>query len=253
MNTGFSAIFRGEESNRFRKGSVNADLCRNPVCIVYAVLLLSGSNLCAAPVEVSIGAPSRLQTLERKASEYERYKEQYQEIQEMFDNMLALLPADDEGAVPTPEAGYGMLSDLLEKANQAESLSRELKNLQKKSRFIQRQCDALKEENEGMKAVLVQQEEKIRSLKAETEKWKAESEGLRETIERLLLGEFEYYEVKEGETLQSIAANPLVYGDPSRAAWLRQANWRRVENPDVLSPGEVLIVPRFPRNGSYEF
>ncbi|MDF7808039.1 LysM peptidoglycan-binding domain-containing protein [Pontiellaceae bacterium B12219] len=232
---------------------MKADLRKCTVLMVYAVALLSGRNLTAAPVEVPVGAPTRLQTLERKASEYERYKAQYLEIQELFDNMLALLPVDEKEPSPTPESGYGMLSNLLEKAKQSESLSRELKRIQAENEHLQRQYDALKEENEDIKTALSGKAEIIRSLEMESEKWKEKSEGLRETIERLLLGEFEYYEVKEGDSLQSIAANPMVYGDPSRAIWLRQANHRQVKNPDNLSPGEVLVVPRFPRNGSYEF
>jgi FtsZ-binding cell division protein ZapB len=232
---------------------MKADFSKCTVLMVYAVVLLSGRNLSAAPVEVPVGAPTRLQTLERKASEYERYKSQYLEIQELFDNMLALLPVDEKEAVVTPEAGYGMLSNLLEKAEQAEVLTREVMRLQAENKRAQQQYDALKEENEGIKAELSDKDENIQSLETESEKWKAKSEGLRETIERLLLGEFEYYEVKEGDSIQSIAANPMVYGDPSRATWLRQANRRQVKNPDNLSPGEVLVVPRFPRNGSYEF
>jgi FtsZ-binding cell division protein ZapB len=232
---------------------MKADFSKCTVLMVYAVVLLSGRNLSAAPVEVPVGAPTRLQTLERKASEYERYKSQYLEIQELFDNMLALLPVDEKEAVVTPEAGYGMLSNSLEKPEQAEVLTREVMRLQAENKRAQQQYDALKEENEGIKAELSDKDENIQSLETESEKWKAKSEGLRETIERLLLGEFEYYEVKEGDSIQSIAANPMVYGDPSRATWLRQANRRQVKNPDNLSPGEVLVVPRFPRNGSYEF
>ncbi|MDZ8117255.1 LysM peptidoglycan-binding domain-containing protein [Pontiella agarivorans] len=233
---------------------MKADVSKGTVLMVFAVVLLSGRNLSAVPVEVPVGAPSRLQTLERKASEYERYKAQYLEIQELFDNMLALLPVDEEEeAVPTPETGYGMLSNLLEKANQSDALGRELKRVQAEKEHIRKQYEALKEEHEEMKASFASTADVIQALETESEKWKVKSEGLRETIERLLLGEFEYYEVKEGDSLQSIAANPMVYGDPLRATWLRQANHRQVENPDNLSPGEVLVVPRFPRNGSYEF
>ena len=61
-------------------------------------------------------------------------------------------------------------------------------------------------------------------------------------------GAFEYYEVRAGDTLESIAANPMVYGDADRATWIRQAN--TVSEKDPLEPGTVLVIPRFPEGTS---
>ncbi|NCC53451.1 MAG: LysM peptidoglycan-binding domain-containing protein, partial [Spartobacteria bacterium] len=77
--------------------------------------------------------------------------------------------------------------------------------------------------------------------------------SLQDSVEQLLLGNFEYYEVREGDTLSSIAESPLVYGDAGKAEWIRQANSRRVDDLDDLRQGEMLIIPRFPPSGKYEF
>lgn len=55
---------------------------------------------------------------------------------------------------------------------------------------------------------------------------------------------FEYYEVRSGDTLHSIAANPMVYGDAGRVVWLKQAN--ALDESDRLIPGSIIIIPRFP-------
>lgn len=198
-------------------------------------------------------APMRLQTLERKASEYERYRAQFLELQKLLDGMLALLPVEAGGQPPTPQAGYGMLADLLEKAARVDELTREVAVVRSELDRVQKQRDALKREVDAIQAEQAAELEKIKAYRDEIKKWEAKAVGMRETIERLLLGEFEYYEVKEGDTLQSIAANPMVYGDPSRATWLQQVNEGRVKYIHNLSAGEMLLVPRFPANGTYEF
>jgi len=64
---------------------------------------------------------------------------------------------------------------------------------------------------------------------------------------------YEYYEIKEGDTVESIAAQPSVYGDAARHVLIRQANRGHVKDLDRLVPGEVVIIPRFPASGRYEF
>jgi chaperonin cofactor prefoldin len=68
---------------------------------------------------------------------------------------------------------------------------------------------------------------------------------LKATVEQLVLGHFEYYEVKRGDTIESIAEKPMIYNDASKAAWLRQANRGKVKDMDHLTEGEMLIIPRF--------
>lgn len=207
----------------------------------------------SVPITVPVAAPSRLQTLERKASEYEWYRARYQEVQKLLDDMLVLFSENEEEGAVTPKAGFGKLEMLLKKAEQSEMLARELAQVRAENERLLKQRDALRLEVESIKAEFAQKTQLIQTTEENYEKWKAKADGLRETIDRLLLGEFEYYEVKEGDSLQSIAANPMVYGDPSRAVWLRQVNTGWVKHLDNLPVGEVLIIPRFPRNGLYEF
>ncbi len=61
---------------------------------------------------------------------------------------------------------------------------------------------------------------------------------------------YEYYEVSPGDTLRSIAANPMVYGDARRVVWLQQAN--ALEESDRLVPGSIIIIPRFPEGVIYD-
>ena len=147
----------------------------------------------------------------------------------------------------------GQLSELLGKASKSDALEQEVRELWRQLDDVRKQISTLKEELAETRTARDEVMEELESFKARAEKWDSVTDGLRETIKRLLLGEFEYYEVKEGDSLQSIASNPLIYGDVSRAAWLRQVNEGLVSHLDKLQPGEVLVVPRFPRNGSYEF
>jgi hypothetical protein len=208
----------------------------------------------AAPVKVSIGTPpSRLQTLERKAQESDRYRTQCNDLQSTLDEMLALLPLDETEEPPDGLSGFGQLSKLLEKAAMADVLSREMKDVRGELEQVVKQRDALVLEVDTLKTERDKAVADLVQLKDESAERTKQIANMRETIERLLLGEFEYYEVKDGDSIQSIAANPMVYGDPSRTTWLRQVNDGRVKHLDHLRPGEMLVVPRFPRNGSYEF
>lgn len=176
----------------------------------------------------------------------------YLEIQQTLDEMLAFSLGEEKPDAEVKQA-FGKLSELLDKASQSEKLVREVDELWKEVDQLRKQVARMDEE---LKATRTERDEVLRQLEAftaQSEKWDAVTAGLRETIERLILGEYEYYEVKEGDTIQGIAANPMVYGDVTRAAWLRQVNEGVVKNLDNLRTGEVLVVPRFPRAGSYEF
>ncbi len=208
----------------------------------------------AVTVEVQVADPTPLQTMRRKASEYERYRAQYEEIQGVLDDMLELLAVETGTETPhKASAGIGKLALLLEKARRADFLTQEIEEMRADLEQVVQERDALQQELERALTEQAAAAEKMKGLLSEAEQWKKKIQGLHETINRLLLGEFEYYEVKEGDTLQSIAANPMVYGDPARAAWLRQVNDGRVKHLDNLLIGEVLIIPFFPSNGSYEF
>jgi nucleoid-associated protein YgaU len=55
-----------------------------------------------------------------------------------------------------------------------------------------------------------------------------------------------FYTVRRGDTLWSIAADPLVYNDPHQWPWLFITNRERLtdpNNPNLIEPGLVLEVP----------
>jgi DNA repair exonuclease SbcCD ATPase subunit len=146
-----------------------------------------------------------------------------------------------------------MLEDLEKKAFKYETLRSELER--KDNEIVSltddlNECQASSSNQEREMAKLRMELEKLSRINAE---YQETQKSLQRSIEQLLLGHYEYYEVKKGDTLETIAASDLVYGDSTKAEWLRQANRRRVMDLDELMPGEMLIVPRFPPSGRYEF
>lgn len=123
--------------------------------------------------------------------------------------------------------------------------------------LVQR-VEELMEERESLETQLAETHERISKLNQELEQRNTVIVELRDKVaerdeelkkQNQLLsifrsGSFEYYEVRSGDTLRSIAANPMVYGDAQRAVWLKQAN--ALEVSDELAPGSILIIPRFP-------
>ncbi len=232
---------------------MSANVKKNGIRWLVGACILPGLVVYAAPVEVSVASPSRLLALEHKAQESDRYRSQYYELQKTLDEMLALLPQDESAEAGRAASGVGQLSKLLEKASMADGLAREIKEARLELDQVVKQRDSLKDDVKALGSERDQMKQSLGQLQEQATEWEKKKAGLRETINRLLLGEFEYYEVKQGDSIQSIASNPLIYGDPSRAVWIRQANEGRVKHLDNLRQGEMLVVPRFPRNGSYEF
>ncbi len=129
---------------------------------------------------------------------------------------------------------------------------------------LTQQVESMRKESEGLRQQLSETEAKLSEAQDQLDLSRNEARTLQQSLaelakevekrEQLLAvfrrGSFEYYEVRAGDTLDSIASNPMVYGDPERAIWLRQAN--SLANPDALEPGTVLIVPRFPEGTSYD-
>ncbi len=64
-------------------------------------------------------------------------------------------------------------------------------------------------------------------------------------------GAFEYYQVQEGDSIERIAANPMIFGDSSKAALIAQVNALKTETP--LESGMVIIIPRFTEGVTYDF
>ncbi len=72
-------------------------------------------------------------------------------------------------------------------------------------------------------------------------------------LRMLRAGNFEYYTVMQGDTCMTIAAKATIYGEAGKHIMIRQANHGKVDDLDTLTPGEVLVIPRYPESGSYEF
>lgn len=204
------------------------------------------------PVSDPVGQQggTSLQTLEKKAAERDLYLARVRELQKKLD---LLTGRNDQALMGAEGAEFGQLSRLKEKATLADQLARQVESIRLDNERLVDQRDSLRAELDALKKRSESSETREAALIAENADLETQNAGLRETIGRLLLGEFEYYEVKNGETLQSIAASPLVYDDASRANWLRQANEGRLRNLNDLRDGDMLVVPRFPRTGAYEF
>jgi len=110
------------------------------------------------------------------------------------------------------------------------------------------------------KCLTTLQAEEILKLKAgassanqKEDELRKQLQDLTETVDQLKRGNYEYYEVREGDTIESIAALPMIYGDVSKAEQIRQWNKDQVRDLSNLKPGEVLLIPRFKHSGVYQW
>ncbi len=108
----------------------------------------------------------------------------------------------------------------------------------------------LAEAREERIAELVSATNRLHSTVRELEEKKAE---LEKALNVIKLGDYEHYEVREGDTCRSIAAKPMIYGDEKKHLIIRQANAGHVEDLDNLEAGQMLIIPRFNIERAYEF
>lgn len=222
---------------------------------LIGAVLLTGSVTRAAEVTVSEAEkPSGLTDLLKKAEERDHYASMCLELQQRLDKLEAgnSKPAGPGGLLTGKTQG-GRLYDLELRAEKAATLVHDLAAAEKSLVALQKECDETKTELARVSKERDTAQARSETLQDVVDSLNKQAKGLRQTVRRLLLGEFEYYEVKEGDSLASIAANPMIYNDPSRANWLRQANDGRVKDLSNLRTGEMLVIPRFPQNGSYEF
>ena len=50
------------------------------------------------------------------------------------------------------------------------------------------------------------------------------------------------YQVKPGESLRTIATT--FYGNKDKWVLIYNANRRQIEDPDILTPGQILVIPQ---------
>lgn len=149
---------------------------------------------------------------------------------------------------PAPLAGG--LGAVEYRALLAQSLIQQIEQMKVEAEAMRQQVAAKEAQLKEVYDMLAQSRRETDKLRQHIADSEAEMDRCQQMLSVFRRGSFEYYEVRTGDTLESIAANPMVYGDATRAAWLRQANV--LPDRDKLVPGTVLVIPRFPEGISYD-
>ncbi|MEA1965339.1 MAG: LysM peptidoglycan-binding domain-containing protein [Candidatus Aerophobetes bacterium] len=110
---------------------------------------------------------------------------------------------------------------------QSEQTERELRELAKKS----------EEKTDLLMAKIDDLLERVRKL----EKGMVKKKEVKLKPSKIGLANF--YLVKKEDTLSRIAGDKNVYGDPSKWRRIYEANKSRVENPNLIYPGQRLVIP----------
>lgn len=154
-------------------------------------------------------------------------------------------------AQESEQLATGSLRALERRARQAQALAEQVESLQQELMMAKQNISSNKTEIIQLGTNI---EELHKTIEVQNAAIAEQKEQIRRRDEMLRLfrsGEFEYYQVIEGDTLASIAENPMVYGDKTKAIWIAYAN---AMEPDTdLNPGTVLIIPRFTEGVNYGF
>jgi LysM repeat protein len=206
----------------------------------------------------AVVGPQKLKVLEQKAIDRDLLIKRCEQLEnELVEASLSSSRAaqveKSPTSLPVPSKDVRKLDELERKAAAYDLLTIEVSKKDTALASVTAALDQAKAQAHELETQIETMQKQIDELNASRDKSLDAEKGLRNTIEELLLGNFEYYEVKKGDTLASIAAQATVYSDESKKGWLRQANRHRVKDPDNLDPDEVLVIPRFPPNGRYEF
>ncbi len=141
----------------------------------------------------------------------------------------------------------GRLMDLERKAIEYDTMS--LRITEKNEKIAELRAMASKAND-----IILQREAEVAELKRAIQDLndklkKAEAKDSEEGIDMdaiFKVGKFEYYEVKSGDTFETIAGQSIVYNDVNKAPLLKQANRKILLNGGKLEPGSVMIIPRLP-------
>lgn len=197
-------------------------------------------------------AAARLREIEAKASRHDFAVRRNDELQQDVQTLRqALFHAQDQIKDITSKYTPGRLNDL-ERKSMAYGYLRE------KTEFQERKIAELERQLAEEKCLTTLQAEEIQRLKSRVAeideieaRHQAKVSALKNTINELRLGNFEYYTVqRDGETLSYIAGLEMIYGDPTRSEQIRQANAAHLDLEN-LRAGEVLVIPRFRESGAY--
>lgn len=149
------------------------------------------------------------------------------------------------------EPGY--FEKLQRKALAYEAASSAVAERERTIAGLKKVVDELREENDLLKAQVAGLASATNELSEKVLMLQKESEPLKEALALIRKGKFEYYQIKDGDTCESIAAKPSIYNDEKKQVLIRQANRDGVADLENLVPGEVLVIPRFAIGESYEF
>jgi len=196
----------------------------------------------------------RIRELEDKAAERDKLAETCAALELEVRQLRRLVAKsrDRSETLASPHAP-GRLETLEARAQESAALSTELAHAKVKITQLQRQLTEEQEVRRKLLNEITELQCQIEDLGTRGTEQSKQLAALRRNLDEVLLGKYEYYEVKEGDTLASIAAQPQIYGDEKRKEWIRQANARRLDNLSDLRAKQILIIPRFPPSGRYEF
>lgn len=213
--------------------------------------LLRGED--AATNQMLRSGPSKLKVLEQKAEDRDFLAKRVNDLEAELEKMRSTLSDVDAQAEANPLESMRRLQDIERKAIAYNGMVEKIEKRDKMIADLSQQLDESRMVNSNMQVQLDELQVQVKTLADSTKRLQQSEKALQSTVEQLLLGNFEYYEVREGDTVESIAQQPTIYGDVTKAAWIRQANRSRVEDIDALQMNEMLIIPRFPPSGRYEF
>jgi len=231
--------------------------------LVFSVMgMLFAQEAAIEPLQIATPAPAptnevkpavrgmaRLQELEKKAEERDIMAERASRLEE---ELLSLQQQLGVGDTTRPRTGRGRLDSLERKAAQFEQVVLINQAKTEQIRLLTEENDELRLAMSETEAEYVKLQDRYDTMVSSNKLLSAIIESLQQTIDQLLLGNFEYYEVsEEGETLGSIAGLPMVYGDTNKASLLIAPNEQRVQDLEDLQVGDVLVIPRFPASGKY--
>ena len=149
----------------------------------------------------------------------------------------------------TPQ--QGSIRDLERRARTAQALAEQVQTMQAQLDETQKMLQDAQSSIETQQQVIDTQNERIDQQEQIIAEQKRNINNRDIMLRLFRSGDFEYYQIAEGDSLSSIAANPMVYGDAQRAVWLAYAN--AIEPDAPLRPGTVIIIPRFAEGVQYDF
>ena len=208
-------------------------------------LSIAGSNVPSVPVAnatVAADTNAELSTPHvALAKEYNKLDKRLEGLIQQPDKKSSSV----ESATSPPLYIQGKLQELEKKAFEYNALKSEIGN---KDARISALISGLKDAQSFLNKQQVEIErlaENLNSLSVEIVQLKNEKENFKESLRILQIGKCEYYEIKEGDTCESIASDPAVYGDETKANLIRQANYDNIKDFDNLTPGQILVIPYF--------